>query len=72
MAAQELDQASKRLTKQDCATEVDAFREGLLKRCLAVLDADAEGAYIDDAELEMLAAAGDPFSGYAKPDARRP
>ena len=38
-----------------------AFREDLLQRCLLVLDRDG-GAQLDDASLEMLAAAGPGFS----------
>ena len=50
---------------QDFSMGTEAFREALLERCLDELDADVdeseECADIDDAQLELLAAAGDPF-----------
>ena len=38
----------------------DSVREDVLKRCLNELDADQERECTDD-ELDLLAAAGDPF-----------
>ena len=47
--------------RADSPAGAEEFREGLLARCLAVLDAGSEGgsAELDDADLELLAAAGD-------------
>ena len=61
----ELDKMLERLMKQDLSAGTDAFRDDLLERCKAVLDADDEGTYIDDAELDWLAAAGDVYAGLA-------
>ena len=47
-----------RLMKQDFAAGTEAFRDSLLERCLAALNADGEGARVEDADLELLAAAG--------------
>ena len=54
-----LDQMIERLMKQDFSAGTEEFRDGLLERCLAVLDAGNEGAPLDDEALDMLAAAGD-------------
>ena len=48
------------LLQVDLSTGTEAFRDALLKRCLEELGADGEGTALDDAELEMLAAAGAP------------
>ena len=47
------------LLGRDLSAGTEAFRESLLERCLEVLDAGEEGMPIDDADLELLAAAGD-------------
>ena len=49
-----------RLMKQDFSAGTEAFREDLLSRCLAVLNVD-EGSVISDEDLDMLAAAGNPY-----------
>ncbi len=64
MNDQELDQMLSRLMKQDFSAGTDEFRDGLLKRCLTVLDANGKGAIIDDADLDLPAAAGDVFANF--------
>lgn len=51
--------------KQDFSAGTEAFRDTLLERCLSVLDEDDEGRCLDDAELDMLAAAGDTFVNFS-------
>ena len=43
----------------------EGFRDALLARCLAVIDADEGSAYLEDEELEMLAAASGGSAGAA-------
>ena len=57
-----------RLMKQDFSVGTDAFREDLLSRCLAVLGEDG-GVELSDDDLDMLAAAGNPFEDM---DRKRP
>ena len=64
MEEQEFEQMVKQLLGKDCSEGTEAFRDDLLKRCLAVLDADSEGVPIADEDLDMLAAAGDMWSGF--------
>ena len=65
MNDRELDQTLERLMKQDFSARTEAFRDTLLERCLSVLDEDDEGRCLDDAELDMLAAAGDTFVNFS-------
>ena len=44
----------------------ESFRDDLLKRCLAALDAEDEARVVPDDELELLAAAGDPFKCFER------
>lgn len=47
--------------KQDASIGTEAFRDALLARCLAVLNADdEEGLELTDYQLGLLSAAGDP------------
>lgn len=55
---QDFEQMLGQLAKQGLPAGSEMFRDTLLKRCLAVLDADEEGTCIDDADLDMIAAAG--------------
>ena len=76
----QFEQMLTRLLRADVSAGTEAFRDALLARCLGALDAGPEGgaAELDDAELEMLAAAGDavgpggpdPFGRCPSPDAR--
>ncbi len=59
MDEREFDQMLEHLMKQDFSVGTDDFSEKLLARCLTVLNADEEGALVDDAFLDLLAAAGD-------------
>ena len=59
MGNREFEQMLERLMKQDFSAGTETFRDALLERCLAVLDADDEGICLDDSDLELLAAAGD-------------
>ena len=45
----------------DFSRGTEAFAEGLLTQALNVLNTDEEVSYISDDELDMLAAAGNPF-----------
>lgn len=49
-----------RMLSEDYSAGTDAFREELLERCLEVLGDEDHAVELDDQELEMLAAAGDP------------
>ena len=63
MDDREFEKELQRLMGQDFSAGTSAFREDLLNRCLSMLNADVddndEGVCLDDAELEMLSAAGD-------------
>lgn len=51
----------RRILQQDLSAGTEAFRDGLLMRCLPEVNAGmAEGVELADDELEMLAAAGEP------------
>ena len=60
------DRDVEQILKEDLSAGTDEFREALLQRCLAALG-DDEGAPIADEDLDMLAAAGDIFAGWAIP-----
>ena len=62
MDEREFEQMIERLMKLDFSIGTEAFRDDLLSRCLAVLASDGECREVDDAELELLAAAGDRFA----------
>ncbi|MBQ9068742.1 MAG: hypothetical protein IJ131_06720 [Eggerthellaceae bacterium] len=47
------------LFAHDFSEGTEHFRDALLARCLDVLDSEDDGFEIDDADLDMLAAAGD-------------
>lgn len=49
----------KRLLEQDLSVGTDEFRDKLLSKCLDVLCAEDSVIELDDADLDMLAAAGD-------------
>ncbi len=48
-----------RILKQDLSVGTEAFRDDLLARCIAVLGTDDYAIELDDADLELLSAAGD-------------
>lgn len=58
------EQMLERLMGRGLPVGSEAFRDALLERCLAELDADDEGMVLDDAELDLLSAAGDPSSWF--------
>ena len=62
MDEREFEQLLKQLMKQDLSAETAKFRDSLLEQCLAILDASDEGVPLDDSVLDLLAAAGDPYS----------
>ena len=62
MDEREFEQLLGQLMKLDLSAGTEAFRDELLSRCLAVLDADSEGMVLGDADLDMLAAAGTRFA----------
>ena len=64
MDARELEQRLGQFMSRDFSAETGAFRDALLQRCLDVLDAGSEGAEIDDADLDLLAAAGNPYANF--------
>lgn len=47
------------LLEQDLSVGTDEFRDKLLSKCLDVLCAEDSVIELDDADLDMLAAAGD-------------
>ena len=61
MDDQKFEQVLGRLLNQDLSVGTEEFRDALLERCLIVLDADDEGACIDDSTMELLSAAGAGF-----------
>ncbi len=48
------------LLSTDFSTDTAHLRDRILPRCLEELDSDAGAIPLDDSELDMLAAAGDP------------
>ena len=58
----EFDRMIGRLMGQDLSAGTEEFREKLLARCLAELNADDGIAEVPDDDLELLAAAGDVFA----------
>jgi len=54
-----------RLLNQDLSVSTEEFRDDLLGRCLDVLGCDNDGAFIDEADLDLIAAAGTPFQDFA-------
>ena len=67
MEEKEFEGRLEKLMKQDLSAGTDAFREDLLSRCLAVLnEAEDGGVELDDSDLDMLAAAGNPFEEQKK------
>lgn len=67
MDEREFGEMLQRLLEQDLSIGTEGFRDKLLARCLDVLGADSQaldGVFCDeltDAELELLAAGGDPI-----------
>lgn len=69
MEEREFESLLRRLFKTDFSAGTEAFRDELLARCLEVLGADGPKAgnviefeELTDAELDLLAAAGDAYS----------
>ena len=60
MDEREFEARLENLMQQDLSVGTEAFRENLLSRCLAVLNEDG-GMELSDDDLDMLAAAGNPF-----------
>lgn len=56
-----------RILQLDLSIGTEAFRDALLQRCLAVLDTK-EVASLDDDELDLLAAAGNPADLFTETD----
>ena len=48
-----------RILRQDLSVGTEAFRDNLLARCIAELGTDDYAIELDDADLELLSAAGD-------------
>ena len=78
MSGEQFEQMLARLLQADFSAGTESFRDELLARCLAVLDADARDAAtegeagcrvveLSDADLELLAAAGDAASAGEPP-----
>ena len=67
MDDRQFEQALARLLREDHSAGTETFRDELLVRCLAVLDADCRADELDDADLEMLAAAGDGMCAWEPP-----
>ena len=67
MGEREFEEMLERVMKADFSAGTEAFRDALLARCLAELDAGSadDGAELDDDDLGLLAAAGDPDAGGA-------
>ncbi|MDO4532119.1 MAG: hypothetical protein Q4C36_00185 [Coriobacteriia bacterium] len=68
MEERELDKTLEQLFQQDLSAGTEEFRDELLARCLAVLDAENGVGEIDDGLLGMLTAAGDVYSAQAEAD----
>ena len=60
------EQTVDRLLNQDLSSGTEEFRDNLLQRCLDVLGCDESEAFLDDADLDLIAAAGDPFRNYSE------
>ena len=62
MEERDFEKRLEELMTQDLSVGSETFRENLLSRCLAVLnEAEDEGIELSDDDLDMLAAAGNPF-----------
>ena len=59
MDEREFERIFESLVQQDPSVGTEAFRESLLERCLAVLEQGDDCLPLDDADLDLLAAAGD-------------
>ena len=57
-----------RILSRGFSDGTESFRDDLLDRCLAVLGAEDQGRVVSDEELELLAAAGDPFKRFERDD----
>ena len=71
MNASEFEQLLMRLMRQDLSVGTETFRDELLARCMDALNTNEatafdEGTELSDAELDLLAAAGDIYLS-AKP-----
>lgn len=61
MTNKEFETILKQVLEQKDSLPSEDFREDLLKRCLAVLNADCMAEEISDEQIELLSAAGDPW-----------
>lgn len=59
MEETEFEKRLEELLAQDFSDGTESFRDELLARCLAELTTAEDASTLDDADLEMLAAAGD-------------
>lgn len=59
MDEREFEDMLRRVLQQDFSAGTEGFRDALLDRCLAELDAGGRVIELDDGDLEMLAAAGE-------------
>lgn len=59
MNDKEFEQKLAYLIQRDASTGTEEFRDSLLARCLAVLNADHEGRELSFEQLDLLSAAGD-------------
>ena len=55
----EFEQKLAQLIQQNASIGTEGFRDSLLTRCLAVLNADNEGTELTFEQLDLLSAAGD-------------
>ena len=60
MDERELEGLLKSVLKQNLSAGTEAFRDSLLQRCLYELNSSDEIRVLNDNELDMLAAAGNP------------
>lgn len=58
MNDREFEQKITELMSQNFSAGTDAFRDNLLKRCLAELESKPDAVELDDEDLDMLSAAG--------------
>lgn len=62
MDNREFDRMLGRVLRTDLSKGTESFRDALLAQCLAQLNSDDEGIELADEDLELLAAAGEPFT----------
>lgn len=62
MIDKNFEQRLEQLMSQDLSIGTEKFRDGLLAQCLSIIQSDRSGSDLNDDFLELLSAAGDPYT----------